>query len=86
MEKGSHDNASVGDTMYPFALRQPTDPLRHEPIVRPTDEFHHRRKICCRRNRIEQSDGRKLRGDQAMGRLRRGCKSVRHRKTISVSL
>ena len=28
MEKGSHDNASVGDTMYPFALRQPIDPLR----------------------------------------------------------
>jgi hypothetical protein len=27
-----------------------------------------------------------LRGDQAMGRLRRGCKTVRHRKTISMSL
>ena len=76
---------AVRDTIHPFGLRKASDTIRHKPIVRPADEIHHRRKIGCRRNRIEQPEGRKLRGGQAMGRPRRGCESIHHRKTISAS-
>ena len=60
VEKGSHDNAGVGHAIHPFALRQSIDAIGHEPVVRPSDEFHHRRKIGGRRDCIEQPDGRKL--------------------------
>ena len=42
VEKGSHDNAGVRHSIRPFVLRQPIDAIGHDPIVRPTNEFHHR--------------------------------------------
>jgi hypothetical protein len=60
MEKGRHDGAGVGNAVHPFPLRQSIDTSGHKPVVRPTDELHHRRKIGGRGDCIEQPDGRKL--------------------------
>jgi hypothetical protein len=35
VEKGSHDNAGIGNAVRPFALRQSIDAIGQEPVVRP---------------------------------------------------
>jgi hypothetical protein len=85
VQESGHDDAGIGNANHPFSLRQPRKPVGDQPIVGPADQFHHDRKIGRGGDGVEQPDGRELRRDQAMGRLRRSCESVRHRNTISLS-
>jgi hypothetical protein len=85
VQESRHDDAGIRGTIHPFSLRKASDTINDKPIVGPADQIHYGRKIGRGRNRIEQSEGRELRGDQAVSRPWRGCECIRHRKTISAS-
>lgn len=56
MQTCSHDGARVGPAVDPFVAGQTIDVLRDQPVVRPPDQLHDRRKIRCRRDGVEQSN------------------------------